>query len=147
MDDDFAATLLACDKKKEAKNERQKSVGGKTKRRKVYNEKFGKAHAKQMNDIKTGKTYGAGVALKTAMKKAEKNLTAASRNPKGTPKELLRCPYHHPIYCTVLGHTSCASKECAANPKSKAERQAILLHIKKMEVEEELQKELREQGT
>ena len=102
MDDEFATTLLTHDKKKEAKNERQESFGAKTKQRKVYNEKFGKAHAEQMNNVKTDKTYGARVALKTAMKKAQKTLTAASRNPKGTPKELLRCRYHHPIYCTVL---------------------------------------------
>ena len=100
-----------------------------------------------MNDEKTGKTYGAGVALKTAKKKAKNTLTAASRNPKGTPKELLRCPYHHPLYCTVLGHTSCASKECGAKPKIKAERTAILLHIKKLEIDEELRKELQDQGT
>ena len=100
-----------------------------------------------MNDAKTGKTYGAGVALSTAKRNAKTKLTSVSRNPEGTPKELLRCAYYHPLYCTVLGHTTCANKECGANSKTKTERTAIMLHLKNMEVDEELRKELLEQGT
>ena len=46
------------------------------------------SHIEQMNDAKTGKTYGAGVALKEAKKKAKETLTADARNPKDCPKEL-----------------------------------------------------------
>ena len=100
-----------------------------------------------MHNAKTGKTYGAGVALSIAKKKVKTTLTAVLRNPKGAPKDTWRCAYHHYLYCAVLGHSSCASKECSANPKTKAERTAVLIHINKMEIEEELCKELLEQGT
>ena len=64
--------------------------------------KFHEAHKEQMNDAKTGKMYGAGVAVKVATTKAKEKDTAAERNPEGTPKDQLRYPYHHPLYCTAL---------------------------------------------
>ena len=84
-----------------------------------------------MHDAKTGKTYGAGVALKEATKKATQKLTVAVRNPKNTKKELLRCPYYHPLYCDVLGHTSAGSQHCKMKQKSKEERKVDLIAIKK----------------
>ena len=91
-----------------------------------------------MNDMKTGNTYGAGVALSTATKQANAKLTSKVRNPKGTPVEQLRCPYHHRLYCNVLGHTSAASKQCFCHEKSKEERKVILLAIRDSKIEEEL---------
>ena len=101
-------------------------------------EKFAEAHREQMDDARTGKTYGAGVALATAKKQANAKLTAAARNPKGTPKELLRCPYYHLLHCTALGHTSAANKECGVKHKSKEERIVILATLKSMQIQEEL---------
>ena len=91
-----------------------------------------------MNDLKTGKTYGSGVALKEAKKKAKETLSATARNPKDCPKELQRCAYHHPLYCTVLGHTTASSKACAMKQKSPEEQKVILDHIKTLRIEEEL---------
>ena len=100
--------------------------------------KFSAQHKEQMDDARTGKTYGAGVALAAATKSATAKLTASMRNPEGTPKELLRCSYYHPLFCTVLGHTSCATKGCGVKHKSKDERKVILATIKRMQIEEEL---------
>ena len=138
MDNTFASSLKARDAKKAQKRKAQKSTGGKLKRRKGEFEKQAEQHRGQMDDARTGKTYGAGVALAAAKKTAKEKHTAAARNPKGTPKECLRCPYYHPQFCTVLGHTSAASKSCAMNGKSKEERNSILATIKKWQIDAEL---------
>ena len=44
------------------------------------------SHIEQMNNLKTGNTYGAGVALKEAKKMAKETLSTAARNPKDCPK-------------------------------------------------------------
>ena len=91
-----------------------------------------------MDDQRTGKTYRAGVALAQATKTAKAKHTAAERNPKGTAPELMQCPYHHPHFCTQLGHTAASSKHCFAKTKTKEERKEILANIKKWQIEEEL---------
>ena len=113
----------------------------------MYNKKFSRLHVEQINDAKMGKTCGAGVTLSTAKRKVKTKLTSASRNTERIPKESLYCANYHPLYCTVLGHTTCVNKECGASQKTKTERTAILLHLKSMEVDEELRKEILEQGT
>ena len=138
MDSVFESSLNSRDKKKSQKRKRQKSTVGKLKRRKTDMTKFTAQHKEQMEDARTGKTYGAGVALAAATKSATAKLTASMRNPEGTPKELLRCSYYHPLFCTVLGHTSCATKGCGVKHKSKDERKVILATIKRMQIEEEL---------
>ena len=138
MDDVFESSLKGRDCKKEKKRKRQKSKCGKLQQRKTCLEKFIEVHREQMDDVLTGKTYGAGVALATAKKQANAKLTAAARNPKGTPKELLRCPYYHPLHCTVLGHTSAANKECGVKHKTKEDRIVILETLKIMQIQEEL---------
>ena len=90
MDAVFRSSLQSRDRKKDKKRKRQKSKVGKLKRRKTDIEKFADSHKEQMEDARTGKTYGAGVALAQATKQAKDKLTAAARNPKGTPKELQR---------------------------------------------------------
>ena len=106
MDTDFRSTLQARDKKKAGKRASQKSIKGKVRRRQTFMSKFHEAHKEQMNDAITRKTYGAGVAVKAAKKTAKDKHTAAERNPEGTPKDQMRCAYHHPLYCTVLAHTT-----------------------------------------
>ena len=78
---------------------------GKMRRRKDFMVKFGTMQHDQQKDVKTSKSYGSGVALVTAKKQATANLTVKRRNPEGTPKLQMKCPYRHPNYCTVLGHT------------------------------------------
>ena len=96
------------------------------------------SHTEQMNDVKIGKTYGAGVALKEATKKANATLTATARNPKNFPKELQQCAYYHPLYCTLLDHNTASSQICAMKQKNKEEQKVILNHIKSLRIEEEL---------
>ena len=93
-DDVFTASLKARDRKKKQKGTKQKSKKGKIARRKVFLTKFAESHKEQMDDAKTGKTYGSGVALKAAKKNATDKLPAAMRNPEGTPKHLQRCAYY-----------------------------------------------------
>ena len=68
MDTEFASSPLSRDKKKESKRKKQKSKEGKVVRRTTYLAKFEQAHKEQMNDAKTGKKYGSGVALSVAKK-------------------------------------------------------------------------------
>ena len=80
--------------------------------------------------------YKSGIAAVAAKKTLP---TAKDRNPKGTPQEQLRCPFHHPKYCTLLGHRDARSKVCMMHGKSKEERSAASKVIQKelidMEVE------------
>ena len=138
MDTVFQSALTARDKKKSQKRTRQKSNKGKLAQRKGDLAKFAEGHKEQMDDQRTGKTYGAGVALAQATKAAKTKYTAAKRNPTGTAPECMRCPYHHPQFCTLLGHTSASFKNCFAKLKSKEERKVILATIKSMQIEEEL---------
>ena len=137
MDDAFASSLKARDRKKAAKRVTQKSKKGKLVRRKDDFAKYTQSHVEQMDDAKTGKTYGAGVALATAKKQAKEKLTAAIRNPKGTPKHLQRCAYY-PHHCLVLGHTTAGNKSCGVNDKSPDERKKLLSNIKERTIDEEL---------
>ena len=145
MDDNFRTTLRRRDTKKRKKSAKQRSKEGKIRRREKYLAAFTQSHKEQMHDAKTGKTYGSGIALKEAKKQAKERLTAAVRNPKGTKKELLRCPYYHPLYCSKLGHTAASSKDCAMKAKSKEERKIIMHDIKRMVIEEEL-RDVQENG-
>ena len=138
MDTTFRSTLRDRDNKKNKKRKRQGSKEGKTKRREKYLANFAEQHKEQMEDAKTGKTYGAGVALKEATKRAAKKLTCTVRNPENTKKELLRCPYYHPLYCDVLGHTSARSNQCKMKHKTKEERKIVLDAIKELCIQEEL---------
>ena len=90
MDSVFATALKARDKKKTQKRVRQKSTTGKLKRRKTELATFSKVHKEQMEDARTGKTYGAGVALAQVTKIAKAKYTAVKRNPKGTAPEMMR---------------------------------------------------------
>ena len=137
MDDAFAASLKARDTKKKKKGSAQKTKKGKITRRKGFLTKFAESHKEQMDDAKTGKTYGSGVALKTAKKSAKGKLTAATRNPDGTPKHLQRCAYY-PHYCSVLGHTTAGNRMCGVNKLTPVERKVIIAKITELTVEEEL---------
>ena len=137
MDDAFASSLKARDRKKAAKSATQKSVKGKLVRRKDDLKKNTQSHIEQMNDAKTGKTYGAGVALATAKKQAKEKLTAAIRNPEGTPKHLQRCAYY-PFHCHLLGHTTAGNRKCGVNNNTPAERKELLSKIMESTIEEEL---------
>ena len=119
MDSIFRSTLWARDIKMRAKRVSQWSKKVKIKQREKYYSLIAQSHIEQMNDAKTGNTYGSGVALKDATKKAKETLTATVRNPKNCPKELQRCAYHHPLYCTSLGHTTALSLLCAMKKKTK----------------------------
>ena len=66
MDSVFGLSLKARDAKKDKKRKRQKSNKGKLTRRKIELAKFTDGHKEQMEDARTGKTYGADVALTQA---------------------------------------------------------------------------------
>jgi hypothetical protein len=138
MDAVFGSSLKARDAKKGKKRTRQKSNKGKLTRRKTDLAKFAEGHKEQMDDARTGKTYGAGVALAQATKTAKAKHTATERNPKGTAPENMRCPYHHPKFCTILGHNAESNKSCFAKYKTKDERKVILATIKSWQIEAEL---------
>ena len=70
-----------------------------------------------MVDVRDGKSYESGLAL--AQAKAKVKIASKQRNNKETPKELWKCPYYHPKFCTVLGHTTCYNRMCEMRGKSK----------------------------
>ena len=130
MDTALLHSLQSRDVKKNRKAATQKTTTGKKRRRDGEYTRNNKRHAAQMHDLKTGKTYGAGVALATAKKVATKETSAAERNPQGTRLEDWKCPYFHPLYCTVRGHKSMANDQCGVHGKSKEELKSILAIIK-----------------
>ena len=91
-----------------------------------------------MEDQCTGKTYGVGVTLAQATKTVKVKRTATKHSPKGTAPEDMRCPYHHPLYCTILGHNTASNKSCFAKHKNKEEQKVIIATIKRLQIEAEL---------
>ena len=91
-----------------------------------------------MNDAKSGKTYGTGVAMKTTKKTTKDKHTAVARNLKGTPKDQLRCTYYHPLYCTSLYHTAASSLHWKMKHVSADKRKVVLGILKKLQIDEEL---------
>ena len=137
IDDSFAASLKARDRKKKVKGEKQKTRGGEITRRKGFLQNFAESHKEQMDDAKTDKMYGSGVALKAAKKNAKDKRTPVVRNPKGTLKHLQRCAYYlH--YCQVLGHTTTTNRLCGVNSLAPVERKAIMAKIIELSIEEEV---------
>ena len=83
-----------------------------------------------MHGLKTGKTYGVGVALETVKKVATKQTSASERNLPVTKLVDWKCVHFHPLYCTIRDHKSRASDQCGAHGKSKEELKGILVEIK-----------------
>ena len=104
--------------------------------------KLADAHVKQLEELKTGSMYKAGVAVKAAKQSIKK---AKKRNPVGTLPEDWKCPFYHTSYCQVTGHTGCGSPLCAMKNKTKEEREAALQHIANKAVDDALN-ELAYQG-
>ena len=126
MDDGLKAFLDQRDSHKAKKNIRQGAIEGKRKRSTKKNEKLNREKHEFIDGHKAGMEYKTGVAVAAA----KKNLPSASdHNPKGTPKDQLRCPYWHPLFCTVRGHNNCNNKDCAMKPKTKEEREAAKQYI------------------
>ena len=121
IDPHLLSILQARDRIKRKKNVRSGTIEGKMKRSAHKYDKYNSAFKKQRDDHEQGLGYQPGIAAAAA----KKNLPAASgRNPKGTPKSQMRCPYHHPSYCTLLGHSSAAAGVCALHKKSKEVKDA-----------------------
>ena len=71
---------------------------------------FGKAQQEVLDSHSAGLQYESGLALAAAVKQV-KNLQGV-RNPKVIPTAQIRCKFHHPRYCNVLGHSSMVSPLC-----------------------------------
>ena len=88
---------------------------------------------------KAGLEYSTGIALSEAKKRAIESTSNHRRNPIGTPKNKLRCKYHHENYCSILGHTTATSKDCRMHGASKKERDAASIFIMNELVKKELE--------
>ena len=106
----------------------------KNKRSTKKHAKINKEHKEYMDGYKEGCLYKTGIAVAKAKKSLPK---AGDRNPKGTPKEQLHCPYYHPLYCQKIGHSSCANKDYAMKVVTKEERAPALKVIVAVAVETE----------
>ena len=117
LDDNLRKHLRNRDSAKMKKRTKDKSIKGKKLRSKRKYEKLDQANEDWLEMQRTGVGYQTGMAVQ-----AKKNLPRpADRNPKGTPKELLRCVYY-PTFCNRLGHRDARSKQCGMHGKSAKER-------------------------
>ena len=88
---------------------RQQTRGYKIKRKKKDHDKFYSERQRQKADLKAGLTYESGIALADAKRRVKE--LDKKRNPAGTPNDEMVCPYYHPLFCNVKGHTSMASAQ------------------------------------
>ena len=142
LDDNLRKHLESRDGTKAYKSLRQRSVEGKKLRGKKRYDKVKVAQEEWEEMQRTGVGYNPGMAAATAIakQKAKANLpSAAERNPKGTAKELLRCPYY-PSFCNCLGHSTARSKQCGMHGKSKEEVSAAKKKILSDAVANEMEK-------
>ena len=142
LDDNLRKHLTSRDTAKARKTLKQRSIEGKKLRGQKKYEKVRVAQEEWEEMQRTGVGYNPGMAAATAIakKKAKANLpSAAERNPKGTPKELLRCIYY-PSFCNCLGHRDARSKECGMHGKSKQEVDAAKKKMLSDAVAEEMRK-------
>jgi hypothetical protein len=138
FDEDIASYLRQMDVEKNQKRETSQTTTGKRKRSQSKYEKLRKEHQNDIAAQAAGKQYQSGIALRQATKKAKKNTSRATRNPKGTPKEKLRCAWHHTNYCRILGHALPTSKDCFMHRKTKAQRNEATIHIMEEHIAGEL---------
>jgi hypothetical protein len=87
---------------------------------------------------KEGEQYETGIAIRQASKEAKILTSQQHRNPIGTPKSMLRCPYWHKEYCNKYGHKLATHKDCFMYRKSKEEREAARDKIRDDHIECEL---------
>ena len=104
--------LKNIDTAKKRRHEYRRSVEYKVFRKKDWNDKYKALRELQMRDNKEGKTYEAGMALSLARSRVKECKKKQKEKLNDIPLHLRQCTYHHPQFCTVLGHTTCGSKEC-----------------------------------
>ena len=104
------------DKDKEKNHAFRRTKDYKTNRKIGWTNKYKVLREKQMNDNKNGLDYETGLAMTLARSRLKEN--KVERNPKGTPNKKLRCPYHHPNWCNVLGHNSMRDAKCLMRGKT-----------------------------
>ena len=115
LGDTLSKYLKDKDKDKTARHDVRKLVKYKTSRKIGWTNKYKQLREKQMYDNKNGLGYETGMSMALARSRLkEKNV---ERNPEGAAKKKLRCPYHHPKWCTVLGHNSRRSDTCMMKGK------------------------------
>ena len=70
--------------------------------------------------------------LVTLKNQASEQVYADARKPKDTKKDKIHYFYYHPLYCTVLGHTTASSTNYGITNKTPAERREITMILKSM---------------
>ena len=136
MDDNLESILQRRDIVKFNKTQKEQSIEGEKSKADGKYTKFAKAQKEALDSHSAGLSYESGLALAAAVKQV-KNLQGV-RNPKGTPVDKMRCKFHHPRYCNVLGHSSAASPLCKMKEVSAAERLVVEKAIMKEAVDREL---------
>ena len=116
LGDTLSQYLEKKDADKRARHDVRKTISYKSSRKQGWTNKYNQLREKQMYDNKNGLGYETGMAMTLARSRLKEN--NVERNPKGTPDKKLRCPYHHPKWCTVLGHNSRRSDKCMIKGKS-----------------------------
>ena len=136
VDDNLLQSLIQRDLAKTNKTKREQSKEGKMRKSDGKYKKFNKAQQEALDSYSAGLGYESGLALSAAIKEIKDS--PVERNPKGTPKEKLRCKYHHADYCDVLGHSDARSPFCKMKMLNVSERKAIEKIIFKETIERQL---------
>ena len=137
MDDNLRKSLQYRDNKKQNKTIQEQSKQGKMKKSSGKYAKYASAQKQALDSHSAGLGYESGLALASAIKKIKD--APITRNPKGTPKNLWRCKYHHPKYCDVLGHKDAKSPFCKMKQKNVSDRVAAEKYIFKELVDRQLE--------
>ena len=118
MDGNLLSILKQRDTHKQKKNIWQSTIKGKKKCSTNKHTKINKEHKEYIDGYKEGCLYKTGIKIVKAKKSLPK---AGDRNLEGIPKDQLRWPYYHLLYCQKLGHSSCANKDSMMKVATKEE--------------------------
>ena len=109
LDDQLIHALKQKDRATLLRTKLQSSKPGKRPRRKNKFSKYKTAQREYIKQQRTGDCYQSSIALAETKKVVMASPSVSDSNLPGTTKDKIRCMYHHPNYCVLLGHTDTRS--------------------------------------
>ena len=122
LDDQLIHALKQKDRATLLRTKLQSSKPGKRPRRKNKFSKYKTAQREYIKQQRTGDCYQSSIALAATKKVVMASPSVSDRNQPGTTKDKIRCLYHHPNYCVLLGHNDAKSDGCYTHTLTPTER-------------------------
>ena len=126
VDNELRTFLSNFPKRKDTKKTIARTKEGKSRRSNQRNRKLQEELKKDLEAQKKGMVYGTVIGVKEVQREAKYLALAQCRDPKSTPKTMLRCKYWHHDYCQVCGHSLAMSSECFMNRQRKRRKKLRL---------------------